>query len=848
MSSGVPLLLVVLEASHGSISNSQLSAISLALSLALMACNTTPSAKNPYANGAQKPWKQAISPQDAKPLVNGFLSDQQWTDASSGWGPVEFDKSNGEDGSGDGSPINIAGQKYEKGLGAHAVSAIKYKLAPANNCTTFTATVGLDDEIRSQSEFGSVTFQVWTDGKKVWESSTLNVKGGPTSQAVSVPVAGKSTLELRVTNGGDDANHQNWYDHADWAEAKIVCATGTTNPPPPSNPPPSNPTNLKIQFEDFKQGGEGVGYHDNDATNQGGLYRPNEGVDIDQRGNPEGYNVGWSGAGEWMKYDLNVGAGTYALSIRADTYQVGEKLDVSVDDVKVLTAAFPNTGGFGTPQVVNVGNVTLSAGAHVLKVAYVGSNPALNLDWMEFVPSGGTPTPPSPTPPGPPPPSPTPPSPTPPSPPPSGPTASTTFTGTDAEFPNPERGVLDSGADLTNPNVVNGLSSYFAQGLRIARPYIRLDDFRNSPLSSDWLARLDQGFDALRTSGMKIALRFSYNFPTDGNYQSAQDAPLNTVLQHIQQIKPILARNADVIAFVQATFMGAWGEWHDSSNGLDSPENKIILRDALLDAVPAGRFLQIRYPIDLRSWNPTAPAESDAFGQNARMGIFNDCYLSGNDDGGSYNGMNDPLRDYVKAVSRVAPFGAEYCEIDGSRNNCGSILSEGRDYSLIYISTDSRLFDSARAGGCYDEFLRSMGYRFRLTSASHPASANRGSTWPLGISVSNDGWARLFNPRAVKVVLRNKSTGQLIETTVSQVDPRRWLPGATSSASLPVNIPAQANVGEYDVLIGLPDAAPRLANDVRYAIRFANADDGSRNQGWESSSGLFRLGTTVTIN
>jgi NPCBM/NEW2 domain len=208
----------------------KLLAVSLALTMALIACNTTPPAKNPYTTSISKTWTQDINPQNVPPLVNGFLSDQKPIAATSGYGPIELKRSNGSDAANDGGPITIGGQQYADGLGVHATSAIKYKLDPSNSCTMFKAEVGLDDEIRTQSDFGSVTFEVWVDEVKVWESEVLKVTGTGILRKVDVALSGKSSLELRVTNAGDEDAHANWYDHADWADARVECA-GTSTPP-----------------------------------------------------------------------------------------------------------------------------------------------------------------------------------------------------------------------------------------------------------------------------------------------------------------------------------------------------------------------------------------------------------------------------------------------------------------------------------------------------------------------------------------------------------------------------------------------------------------------------------------
>jgi alpha-galactosidase len=53
----------------------------------------------------------AVIVPDAR-LETGYLSDQQWLDAQSFWGPVERDMSNGEQDPGDGRTIAIGGVQY----------------------------------------------------------------------------------------------------------------------------------------------------------------------------------------------------------------------------------------------------------------------------------------------------------------------------------------------------------------------------------------------------------------------------------------------------------------------------------------------------------------------------------------------------------------------------------------------------------------------------------------------------------------------------------------------------------------------------------------------------------------
>nr|WP_309114316.1 NPCBM/NEW2 domain-containing protein [Saccharothrix sp.] len=140
------------------------------------------------------------------------LSDLPWTSATNGWGPVERDRSNGEQSSGDGRTLMVGGTTFAKGLGAHATSAVTYYLGAG--CSTFRTGVGVDDEVGSN---GSVTFEIHVDGKKAADSGRLTGAGSSTTLTVSVTNA--LELTLRVTDAADGIT----YDHADWLTPQLTC-------------------------------------------------------------------------------------------------------------------------------------------------------------------------------------------------------------------------------------------------------------------------------------------------------------------------------------------------------------------------------------------------------------------------------------------------------------------------------------------------------------------------------------------------------------------------------------------------------------------------------------------------
>jgi alpha-galactosidase len=148
----------------------------------------------------------------ALPSGRAYLSDLKWTYVTNGYGPVELDRTNGEDAALDGEPIRLRGAAYDKGLGVHGPSLIRYRLG--QRCSRFFADIGIDDD---QQGNGSSQFEVWADGERLFQSGVLT--GNSPTQAVDLDVRGRRELRLFVGNGGGS----DVLDHAVWAGALLEC-------------------------------------------------------------------------------------------------------------------------------------------------------------------------------------------------------------------------------------------------------------------------------------------------------------------------------------------------------------------------------------------------------------------------------------------------------------------------------------------------------------------------------------------------------------------------------------------------------------------------------------------------
>lgn len=144
-----------------------------------------------------------------------YLSDTQSCSSANGWGPVELDKSNGENSAGDGTTLRIRGVSYAKGLGVHANSTITYNLN--NNFGRFISIIGIDDEVATSTVGTTVIFKVYKDNTLAYTSAILDKNSAAVK--LNIDVTGVNELKLEVNDAGDN----NFADHADWANARLHC-------------------------------------------------------------------------------------------------------------------------------------------------------------------------------------------------------------------------------------------------------------------------------------------------------------------------------------------------------------------------------------------------------------------------------------------------------------------------------------------------------------------------------------------------------------------------------------------------------------------------------------------------
>lgn len=412
-----------------------------------------------------------------------------------------------------------------------------------------------------------------------------------------------------------------------------------------------------------------------------------------------------------------------------------------------------------------------------------------------------------------------------------------TYEPATGEIVNPERGLYTS-IDLTTETDLTWVRD---EGFTLAHAYVRLDDYRNTTIPQSFLDDVKRGLDAARAAGIKVIFRASYNFGI-----GEDDAPMSRVLEHIGQFQPIWEEHADVIVVVQAGFIGAWGEWHSSTNGLDTPAAKAQIRDALLAAVPDSRMIQFRYLPDIETWSPTPLSSSNAYdgSDTSRTAHHNDCFLATDDDAGTYwPGDIGDHKDYLAAASEHFVVGGETCQVgfaaNQARRACSVATAELARFHWSYLNSEwhQPTLQIWKDQGCFDEIGAGLGYRYRLVSSSLPAQIVAGSTLTGSIDIANGGYATVFNERPVYLVLDGPERVELELDT----DPRGWSAGSTETVSLNAPVPASLAPGDYTMALWLPDASETIRNRPDYAIRFANENV------WNATGGYNVLGDLTVL-
>lgn len=411
-----------------------------------------------------------------------------------------------------------------------------------------------------------------------------------------------------------------------------------------------------------------------------------------------------------------------------------------------------------------------------------------------------------------------------------------------ALFPNPERGFLKQ-IYYTSEQLGNVQSSNTVKRNREQENVtLYLDnyfmmDYIESDISQTFLNRMENNFKALRAGGGKAVIRYSYQYSED---EKPWDATAEWILRHIEQLQPYWEEYADVILCLEAGFIGVWGEWYYTENFPFNPskdadyEPRWVIVNKLLEALPADRQIALRTPAFKKRYlkkyygESTALTAEEAYKNTAKARLcgHNDCFVASKDDYGTY--ASDDDRAFWAEDTKYTLMGGETCGECGLSTGANAI-KEMTKYHWTYINDGYHpdVLDSWEKDGSMTEIKRRLGYRFVLETGRYEVQEG---DYVAALTLRNDGFAALANPRDVELVFVSKTDATDKYVYKQEVDPRFWMAGEKTMVTLRADLDEKMQ-GAYSVYLNLPDPYETLHDNPAFSIRLANEDM------WEEGTG-----------
>jgi len=451
---------------------------------------------------------------------------------------------------------------------------------------------------------------------------------------------------------------------------------------------------------------------------------------------------------------------------------------------------------------------------------------------------------------------------------------------------NPGRGfrletAIDVIEDKESPvkELINLSEVYKADNVSLVQSYIYLTNVVGQDLTEEHFDVMQTYFDKLQQLGMKSVLRFAYE--RDFNGRQATGPTLDQAVKQLEQLRPFLAKNKDLILVFQAGVIGAWGEWHSSVHGLEnSMEAKRAILKKILDVVPSDIAVQVRVPeyknilmdepdlykrlsfhddmiiIKPHKWDGNMHEGTSFFDQIVKESPY--LPMDGELPWGFWSINNDPdspdpgwLIDGHEAARRFfLQHFTSLSVIHNYKEKRGREQGDNIKYSMqVWKETPLSLDfliqnrmpvsanyfenkDGSTAQRNVFEYVKDhLGYRIELQQLRIPESIKKSTSNELNLDVINRGFSTVFNPSSVYFVLIDKDNNIYeFETNVQPVSWQPFHPEDTNCTPLihtikyKMDIPENIKAGTYKLGLWMPDKSERLKYNYLYDIRCANGN------------------------
>jgi len=188
----------------------------------------------------------------------------------------------------------------------------------------------------------------------------------------------------------------------------------------------------------------------------------------------------------------------------------------------------------------------------------------------------------------------------------------------------------------------------------------------------------------------------------------------------------------------------------------------------------------------------------------SRLGYFNDCFLSSDDDVGTFE--NDDEYNYVKKDTRKVPIVGETCRNYKARTNCQTAVKEMErmHFSSLNSEYNESVLNLWKEDGCYKEISERLGYQLKLSHLIATTESSANSMITFHAEGYNNGFAAPFDYKYAKVILKgdNMQCSKRIPIKATS-----WKAGNYFSVCAYFQLPKNIRVGRYEYILEIADSA-----------------------------------------
>ncbi len=363
------------------------------------------------------------------------------------------------------------------------------------------------------------------------------------------------------------------------------------------------------------------------------------------------------------------------------------------------------------------------------------------------------------------------------------------------------------------------------------------------PITSEQVASLARLLNYFRMYSVKVIPRFSY----DVTALDQEPKSLDTVMQHLEALRPVFEENKDVITSVDAGILGPWGEMHSTSGiyATDETLRQIVLK--WLDVLPNDLTVNVRTPVQYRIVLGSLENDSE---DRYRLGIFNDGYLGSESDLGSYHSgiTRDIFVDWMETQGNYTFYGGEVTRADPDEPDYVPEMEQWSEGAFVaqemprthtsYFNSEFNLkilrdkwqnqiyenSDDEYDGETYYKYLTDhIGYRIVIRNSELTPSVQTGGIAALRLNLENVGFARLIQKQKVYLILEKDGVYRKAEL---DTDISGLMSQSDETYTYVFSVPSDLTAGNWNVYYKINNA-----NSENYPVSFANANVYNENLG-----------------